>query len=710
MSDSTMAGDRLAKVIARSGLCSRRDAEGWIKDGRVTVNGKKVQTPAFNVSEGDKIKVDGEPLAARQGTRVWLYHKPAGLVVTEKDPEGRPTIFEALDEKGLPRVVSIGRLDINTEGLLLVTNDGGLKRVLELPATGWLRRYRVRAFGTVTQEQLDGLKNGIEVDGVQYGPIDAQLERAQGSNTWMVLGLREGKNREVKNVLGAMGLQVNRLIRVSYGPFQLGDLGEGEIETVPARVLREQLGRRLADEAGADFDSEMPEVAAQQKKPVNPKLRAAAPGKALDKDSPRYTREKTFRFEDDDSEAYAAAAREAAPRQDRPGRYPKRPAKPVELREERERDVRVVHFDDGTEGEYEVKVQRERGARFDPEDSSAANFGRPAHHDPKARKPREEGADAGPRKSFGDKPKFGDKKFGDKKFGDRPPRDGDRKFGDKPFVKKFTDKPGFGNRGRARAAGEGDDARPNRTFGSRTRAARPFDDGSEARPPRKFGDKPFGDKKAYAPRGDGPARPGSFGKKPYAPRGDAGDRPARSFGDKKRYPSRDGGDRPARTYTAGTKPAYGDKKSYTPRSDGGARPPRDGGDRPARTYTAGTKPSYGDKKPYAPRADGGARPPREGGDRPARPYTAGAKPSYGDKKPYGTRPPREGGDRPARAYGDKPAGARPYGDKPAGARPFGGKPGGKPYAGKPGGARPSGGARPGGPGGDKPRGPRKPRP
>jgi 23S rRNA pseudouridine2605 synthase len=628
-SATAMAGDRLAKVIARSGLCSRRDAEGWIKDGRVTVNNKKVLTPAFNVSDSDKIKVDGEPLAARQGTRVWLYHKPAGLVVTEKDPEGRPTIFEALDEKGLPRVVSIGRLDINTEGLLLVTNDGGLKRVLELPATGWLRRYRVRAFGSVTQEQLNALKDGIEFDGVQYGPIDAQLERAQGSNTWMVLSLREGKNREVKNVLAALGLQVNRLIRVSYGPFQLGDLPEGAIETVPARVLRDQLGRRLADEAGADFDSEMPEVAAQ-KKPVNPKLRAAAPGKTLDRDGPRRTRDKNFRFEDDETEALAAAARDAAPRQDRPGRAPKRA--PAEARPERERDIRVVHFDDGTEGEHEVKYQRPAGEkRWDPDDSSAANFGRPAHHDPKARKPREEGAEDRPRKSFGDKP-AGDRAArpgADRKFGDRQPRDGDRKFGDKPFgAKKFTDKPGFGNRGRARAAGEGDDARPARkSFGDKPFNRGPREDGD--RPARKFGDKP------------------AFGKKPYAPRGDAGDRPSRPFGDKKPYAPRGDGDRPARTYTAGTKPAYGDKKPYTPRTDG---------DRPARTY-AGTKPPYGDKKPY------GTRPPREGGDRPARTYSAGTKPAYSDRP---------------------------------GSKPYAGKPGGKPYAGKPGGARPAGGARPGG--------------
>ena len=253
------AADRLAKVIARAGLCSRRDAEGWIADGRVVVNGKKVLTPAFNVTSRDKIEVDGLPLAARQGTRIWLYHKPAGLVVTEKDPEGRPTIFEALDRMGLPRVLTVGRLDINTEGLLLLTNDGGLKRVLELPSTGWLRRYRVRAFGSVTQAQLDALKNGISVDGVQYGPITATLEREQGANVWIVLGLREGKNREVKNVLGSLGLEVNRLIRVSYGPFQLGDLPEGGVEMVKSRMLRDQLGKKLAEAAGVDFESEMPD-------------------------------------------------------------------------------------------------------------------------------------------------------------------------------------------------------------------------------------------------------------------------------------------------------------------------------------------------------------------------------------------------------------------------------------------------------------------
>jgi 23S rRNA pseudouridine2605 synthase len=374
-------------------------------------------------------------------------------------------------------------------------------------------------------------------------------------------------------------------------------------------VLREQLGRRLAAEAGTDFDSDMPEVAAAQKKPVNPKLRAAAPGKALEKDSPRRSREKKFRFEDDETLAAAEAERRAAPRQDRPGgRFAKRPAKPVEARPERERDIRVVHFEDGTEGEHEVKFQRERAEkRWDPDDSSARNFGRPAHHD---RKPREEGEDRPkrsfsdrPKRSFGDKPGFGDRKFGDRPprgdrpFGDRPPRDGDRKFGDKKFGdKKFTGKPGFGNRGRARAAGEGDDARPARSFGGRTRSARPFDDGGD-RPERKFGDKrPF----SRAPREDGdrPSR-GGFGKKPYAPRGDAGERPARSSGGKKPYgATRGDGDRPARTYTAGTKPAYGDK----PGGRGGKPGGKPGGARPHAGRPGGLRPAGGaGEKPRGPR-------------------------------------------------------------------------------------------------------------
>ena len=245
-------GERIAKAIARAGLCSRRQAETWIVAGRVAVNGQVISSPALDVTAKDRITVDGEPLPQRERTRLFLYHKPHGLVTTNDDPEGRPTIFAALP-KYLPRLISIGRLDINSEGLLLLTNDGGLARALELPETGWLRRYRVRAHGTVTPDQLAALRKGITVDGVHYGPIDATLDRPQGSNVWITFAMREGKNREVRNVLGALGLAVNRLIRVSYGPFQLGELPERAIAEIATRNLREQLGERIAAEAGADF-------------------------------------------------------------------------------------------------------------------------------------------------------------------------------------------------------------------------------------------------------------------------------------------------------------------------------------------------------------------------------------------------------------------------------------------------------------------------
>ena len=246
------AGERIAKVVSRAGLASRRDAEEWIVQGRVSVNGRVINSPALDVTTRDVITVDGKPLPERERTRLFMFHKPRGLMTTHADPEGRPTVFDNLPE-GLPRLISIGRLDFNTEGLLLLTNDGGLARVLELPDTGWLRRYRVRAHGEVTQDQLDALKKGVEVDGVKYGSIDAVLERDQGANVWLVFAIREGKNREVRNVMAHLGLEVNRLIRVSYGPFQLGELAEGQVEEVKTRVLREQLGEKVAALAGAEF-------------------------------------------------------------------------------------------------------------------------------------------------------------------------------------------------------------------------------------------------------------------------------------------------------------------------------------------------------------------------------------------------------------------------------------------------------------------------
>ena len=251
------AGERIAKVVSRAGLASRRDAEEWITQGRVTVNGRVINSPALDVTANDSIAVDGKVLPPRERTRLFMYHKPRGLMTTHADPEGRPTVFDNLPE-GLPRLISIGRLDFNTEGLLLLTNDGGLARALELPDTGWLRRYRVRAHGEVTQAQLDELKKGVEVDGIKYGSIDATLERDQGANVWLVFAIREGKNREVRNVMAHLGLEVNRLIRVSYGPFQLGELVEGTVEEVKTRVLREQLGEKIATLADADFNRPMP--------------------------------------------------------------------------------------------------------------------------------------------------------------------------------------------------------------------------------------------------------------------------------------------------------------------------------------------------------------------------------------------------------------------------------------------------------------------
>ena len=231
----------MAKFLARAGVCSRRDAERLIADGRVKLNGKVLDTPAVKVKARDKVQVDGRLIGEAEPTRLWRYHKPSGLVTTHRDPAGRATVFQHLPAD-LPRVISVGRLDLTSEGLLLLTNDGALARRLELPSNGWLRRYRARAFGRVGQAELDRLKDGITVDGVRYGPIEARLERA-AANAWITLSLSEGKNREVRRVLEALGLKVNRLIRIAYGPFQLGTLAPGAVEEIPRKVLKEQLGK-----------------------------------------------------------------------------------------------------------------------------------------------------------------------------------------------------------------------------------------------------------------------------------------------------------------------------------------------------------------------------------------------------------------------------------------------------------------------------------
>tara|TARA_B100001750_G_scaffold247931_2_gene275711 strand:+ start:381 stop:1124 length:744 start_codon:yes stop_codon:yes gene_type:complete len=241
MKDTSHKGERIAKVMARAGLCSRRDAERWIEAGRVSVNGKAISSPALNILPSDRIIVDGKPVS-KEGMnepRLFRYHKPSGLVTTHKDEKGRETVFDHLPSH-LPRVISVGRLDLNTEGLLLLTTDGELSRYLEMPSTGWVRRYRVRAYGHITQERLDELKKGVTIEGVKYAGIEATLDKQQGDNVWVSMGLKEGKNREIRRVMEHLGLTVNRLIRLSYGPFQLGNLPKGAVEEIKGKILKEQ--------------------------------------------------------------------------------------------------------------------------------------------------------------------------------------------------------------------------------------------------------------------------------------------------------------------------------------------------------------------------------------------------------------------------------------------------------------------------------------
>jgi 23S rRNA pseudouridine2605 synthase len=290
-------GMRIAKAIARAGLCSRRDAERWIEEGRVSVDGKTLTSPALVVTGSEKILVDGKALPQPDGVRLWRYHKPKGLVTTHKDPEGRETVFDKLPDS-MPRVISVGRLDYNSEGLLLLTNDGALARHMELPSTAWIRRYRARAWGNVTEEQLEALSKGVTVEGVHYAPMDVRLDREQGDNVWLTIGLREGKNREVRNVLASLGMTVNRLIRTSYGPFQLQDLKPGEVQEVDRRVLRDQMGPQhagalgLTGRAPETKEREKPRIRMPSKQVTKPEARrtprpGAKPAAGRPKRSPR---------------------------------------------------------------------------------------------------------------------------------------------------------------------------------------------------------------------------------------------------------------------------------------------------------------------------------------------------------------------------------------------------------------------------------------
>jgi 23S rRNA pseudouridine2605 synthase len=526
-------GQRIAKVMARAGLCSRRDAEAWIAEGRVVVNGRKLDSPAFNISENDDVRVDGKPLAAPERTRLFLYNKPRGLVTTARDPDGRPTIFENLPED-LPRVIAVGRLDINTEGLILLTNDGGLARVLELPATGWLRRYRVRAHGEIAQETLNPLSEGVTIDGVDYAGIEAVLDRAQGSNVWMTMGLREGKNREIKKVLEHLGLAVNRLIRVSFGPFQLGELEEGAVAEVRTRVLRDQLGAKLAREAGVDFDAPMtergapepPRVEGRERRPPQRGDRKPRPGgfeerEAKAKVDPKTSYGPKMRKHVSTLRAEISADGEAGPRRriergataDRKGREVKVERLLPTAEEARRRALAAARAKERSAG-----AGRSTGRTFRHGDRT-----KPAHE--RARSERAPTGDA----PFHERPSRNESRPRREGAGARPPRR--------------------------------DDARPGRDGDRPSRSDKPFRKG----PPR---DSAGGDKRrSEGPRGEAkPFRESATGRGPRA-RDDA--KPFRKGpggGPSRGAPSRDGG-KPFR------KGPPRDRSGGKPRG-GGSRPPR----------------------------------------------------------------------------------------------------------------------------------------
>lgn len=519
--------ERIAKVMARAGVASRRDSEAMIAEGRVKVNGQVLESPAYDVKPTDAVLVDDEPLPARERTRLWLFHKPRGFVTTNFDPEGRPTVFDTLPED-LPRVLTIGRLDINTEGLLLLTNDGGLARVLELPETGWLRRYRVRAFGEVTQDVLDTVKDGVTIEDVHYGPVVARFERQQGFNTWLTVDLREGKNREVKTVLEHLGLTVNRLIRISFGPFQLGDLPEGEVEEIRSRVLQDQLGNELSAKAGADFETPRRDMLPTAPRPApagdeRPRRRSADPSRMDEAPAQRPRGDKPWT---------RGVWRDEASETDRVRKPPRRGADPKLERDTREASGEVARKRDKAIADPKgrrVLVERVSSARRDETAAEPEGRRRPD------RKPRNErGSEARPPRAFerstgGDRPvrrpredmagrdRADERPWQDRApQGDRPeraPRGRPSQDGAERPARRFTERPaGDSPRGRSFS-----DRPAGRSFGDRPSGAR-----SSERPAgggRPFGGKPGGGGGRPGGGRPGGGRPGGAGPRSGGPRG-----------------------------------------------------------------------------------------------------------------------------------------------------------------------------------------------
>ena len=548
--------DRIAKVMARAGVASRREAERMILEGRVTVNGQKIESPALDVTPSDKIRVDGKPLDEPQETRLWMYYKPLGLVTSSSDEKGRQTVFDALP-RDLPRVMTVGRLDLKSEGLLLLTNDGELKRRLELPTTGWLRRYRVRVNGTPNDLSFAPLRRGVTIDGEEFQPMEINLDSQQGANAWLTVGIREGKNREIRRAMAHIGLIVNRLIRVGYGPFKLTGMEENEVREIKRKVLRDQLGGLLTGETD---------------------------------DKPRSFRERGAARSDDEGRPSRGAPRAEDGR--RPfARRDDGDRKPYARREDGDRKP-FVKREDGDRKPYARREDGDRKPFVKREDGDRKPFAKREDGDRKPYARREDGdrkpfakREDGDRKPYARREDGERKPFAKREDGDRKPyarrEDGERK----PFVKRED-----GDR-KPYARREDGDRKPfaKREDGDRKPYAR-REDGDR----KPFAKREDGDRKPYARREDGERKP--FGKPGFK----AGDRPRAAEGERGGFKPRDG--------KPGGKPG-----GFKPRADGG-KPQGDG--KPARDFKSGKpggKPGFAKSGPKMNRApEKGARPEGKG--------------------------------------------------------------------------------------------------